>query len=386
VSGRRELIERAAAAFRRRFGGDPRWAAVAPGRVNLIGEHVDYQGGSVLPMAIDRWAAVVAGPAGGGGSVLHALDLDETARADLSGPLRPGGGFADYLLGVAAELGPCPNLDVVVAGTVPAGAGLSSSAAVEVAFAHVLLAAGGRSRDPVDLARLCRRAEHAFPGTPCGLMDQLAATCSRPGHALLIDCRSLAMVHVPVPDRLAVVIVDTGIRRALADGRFAEVLRRAEAAAAALGVACLREADLEAASRLDGPLRSVAEHVITEQERTLLAAAALKTGDLDALGALLLAAHASARDRLAVSCPELDAVVEHAAALRNEGVYGARLTGAGFGGCAVVLCEREAATAVTDAIRSRFAATFNRHPVTWLVRAAGPAALVQRRQSRDLTS
>ncbi len=345
-------LERAAKAFRARFGREPSHAAAAPGRLNLIGEHTDYNEGFVLPLAIDRWVAAAVAPAPGACSRLHAADLDETVEADLTGPVQPVGGFADYLIGVAAELaGPHPrrNLDVVVLGSLPPGAGLASSAALEVAFARAVLATLGVQMEPRELARVCQRAEHACPGTPCGPMDQLVATHAVPGQVTLIDCRSLELLPLPLGDT-EILVVDSGVRRTLADGGFAAVRERCAEAAAALHVPSLRDADRSLLGGLAPSLRGAAQHVIEENERTLLAAAALRASDAEALGELLLDGHASLRDNLGVSCAELDAIVDRAASLRSEGVLGARLTGAGFGGCALVACR----PGTGDALAGRF--------------------------------
>ncbi len=376
------LVASAEAAFVRRFGRKPRFAAAAPGRVNLIGEHTDYNEGFVLPMAIDRRAVIVGDRAARDRSTFWSVDLDQVAEADLTAQLAPQPrGFANYLLGVADQWNAAgyrlPNLDVVIQSSVPIGAGLASSAAVEVAFAHLLQQVTGAAMSPLDLALLCRRAEHSFPGTPCGIMDMLVATHARPGHAMLIDCRSnqVQAIPLPPPDRASFLIADTGVRHDLADGAYAERRGRCAAAASRLGLPSLRDArrGMPAAGSMPAAELAAALHVLAENERTLVAAAAIATGDLEALGALMFDSHESLRDLLDVSCPELDVLVEAAAALRGAGVYGARMTGAGMGGCAVVLCRPDALDQVTAALERATRDRFVRAADCFAVAPSGPA-------------
>jgi len=352
--------------------------------VNLIGEHTDYNDGFVLPIAIDRNVVVVADYATGDRSTLCAIDLDESVTVDLAGPLAPvPGSFVNYLLGVAAGFaahGPLPNLDVALAGTVPAGAGLGSSAALEVAFATLLQQVTGSDNDPLGLAQLCRRGEHEFAGTPCGIMDMLTATMARPGHALLIDCRAPQTprpIPMPPADEVTVLVADTTLRHDLADGAYAERRRRCRDAATGLGVQSLRDAQisLPAMAALDDRTRRAAQHVCRENQRVLLAAAALVTGDLDALGELMFDSHASLRDLLDVSCEQLDSLVEIAGGMRGAdgGVIGARMTGGGFGGCVVILCRTRALAGVRAELQRRYAERFGIDLVSFTVTAAGPA-------------
>jgi galactokinase len=379
-------VDKAVEAFARRFGRRPRWAAVAPGRVNLIGEHTDYNDGYVLPMAIDRHAAIAADRAPGDRSTLRAIDLDEEVAADVTAKLSPQpAGFGNYLLGVFDQLArshDVPNLDLVVTSTVPIGAGLASSAAVEVATAILLQQVVGTELDPLALATMCRRAEHAFPGTPCGIMDMFVATHARPDHALLIDCRSEQATPIPLPatQPVTILIADTTVRHDLADSAYADRRRTCAEAARALGLGSLREAraGLLAGAGLSEEQLRCARHVVDENQRTLIAAAALTTGDLDALGELMFDGHASLRDLYRVSCPELDSLVDAAAELRGEGgVIGARMTGAGFGGCAVIVCRAEAADQVSGELHRRFTERFGHPPTRFTVRAAGAGEAVE---------
>jgi galactokinase len=362
------LLRAATAIFAARFGGPPTIAAAAPGRVNLIGEHTDYNGGLVLPMAIDRQVVMVAAPPAPGGAPRLRL-WSETLQAEASVPLQDGlapgaasgrGHWTGYLRGVVAGLQaqglPVPSLDVVVVSDVPPGAGLASSAALAVATATLVEAATGRSQDPLARARLCQGAEQTFAGVPCGIMDQLVAVAGQAGCALLIDCQSEQWQPVPLPDELAVLVTDTQVRHANSDGAYA--LRRAECEEAArlLGLASLREASValiaSAQGRLPPLLLRRARHVVEENARTLTAAQALGNGAGARVGALMYASHRSLRDDFEVSCPELDALVDVAQAIGSSGgVLGARMTGGGFGGCTLTLVERHRRDAVAAALR-----------------------------------
>ena len=336
-------------------------------------------------MAIDREVVVVADRAAGPETTLWSVDLDESVTVDLAGPLSPGRHrFANYLLGVAAEFArdhTLPALDVAVTGTVPMGAGLASSAAMEVAFATLLGDLTGARLDPVDIATLCQRAEHEFAGTPCGIMDMLVATLARPGEALLIDCRSLRAVPIPLPpsESFSVLVADTSERHDLADGAYADRRRLCAEAAEGLGVASLRDAEtgMLAGSNLGLRAQAAARHVICENQRVLLMAAAMVTQDMEAVGELMFDSHASLRDLLEVSSPRLDALVEIAQGLRGDGgVIGARMTGGGFGGCAVILCRTDAVDRVTAQLESGYARRFGTKPVCFTVVPSGPARIL----------
>ncbi len=337
-------------AFRRHFSRPARLVAEAPGRVNLIGEHTDYNEGHVLPLAIDRTVAVAAAP--GGDTVLaYSLDYDEDDCFPLAEiqPL-PGADWRNYVRGVVWALREAGHrlrgLQLALSGDVPVGAGLSSSAALAVAVAAAFAAAADTSLDPRQAALLAQRAENHFVGVQCGIMDQLAAVFGRQSHALLIDCRSLEVEPVPLELAglgVAVVIVDSAVRRALGDSPYNERRRECAQAAAALGVPALRDVtpdELETRRReLPPRLYRRARHVATEEARVIATVSALKDGDLDWLGRLLRESHESLRRDFQVSCPELDLLVE--LAMEVEGTLGARLTGAGFGGSTVNLVRHE---------------------------------------------
>jgi galactokinase len=366
----------AAAAFLKRFGRPARWLGAAPGRVNLIGEHTDYNNGFVLPMAIDRYAIVAAAPAEARDANasptlrVHSAALDSTAEVDLDGPLAPGEpGWANYIRGVVAGFQArglhIPAMDILVWSEVPLGGGLSSSAALEVATATLMEAATGVTLDPREKARLCRQAEHDFAGVPCGLMDQLASTLGDSDGALLIDCQFEVVRLVPFADpEVSVLICNTNIKHALADSAYAR--RRAECAEAArqLGVPSLRDATAEmveaARGIFDPVVRRRARHVVTENARALEAAKHLEARAFEQVGALMFESHRSLRDDFEVSCPELDALVDIAAGLvgdgTNEGrrVFGARMTGGGFGGCTVTLVRTRHVAAVAETLTREY--------------------------------
>jgi galactokinase len=309
-------------------------AARAPGRVNLIGDHTDYTGGLVLPMAIDLGTAVT-GERGGDRIVLTSADepgaVDIERTNDKPHAVEPAWGR--YVAGVVAQLRPVEGFRGAVSTTVPVGAGLSSSAALEVAVALAL----GFEGTALELAQLCQRAEQVATGVPCGIMDQLASAAGVAGYALHIDCATYEVDPVPVPDGIDVVVVHSGEARRLADSAYAE--RRMQCEEAMRQIGPLRDATAADVVAIDDPtVRRRARHVVTENERVAAFADALRDGRLDLLGELLLASHASLRDDFEVSTARLDAVVEELTA--TPGVLGARLTGAGFGGCVVAVAER----------------------------------------------
>jgi galactokinase len=343
----------------------------APGRVNLIGEHTDYSDGFVLPVAIDRGVLVAA--ARRGDRRLRCWSLQEDGGLDAGlAELGPGrvDGWSAYPAGVAWALGQAGRLDggadLLVDGDVPAGAGLSSSAALECAAALALAdlqrgaTAEREEADRVELARLARRAEVEAVGMPCGIMDQMVSMLARAGHALFLDTRTLATEHLPLALDAAgmrLVVIDTRASHRLVDGAYAERRAAVEVAARVLGVPALRDATLEqvqaAAGELGEPGRRRALHVVTENARVLAAVELLRAGALDRLGPLLAASHASLRDDFEVSCPELDTAVDAALA---AGAVGARMTGAGFGGSALALVPDSRVERVVAAVRAGFAA------------------------------
>lgn len=339
------------ALFRNRFGRPPELLAQAPGRVNLIGEHTDYNDGLVLPAAIDRHVTIAAAPNRNGVIRLHGEAFGETIELAAEAPGRARlDGWARYPQGVAVQLaarGIAPRgMDGVITSTLPIGAGLSSSAALEVAVCLALEHAAGAALTPRERALLCHRAEVEFVGVPCGVMDQLAVSLCRAGHALFLDCRSLETHHIPLPGDVVLAVCDTGVRRSVEGSAYAERRRECEEAARLLrarrpGIAGLRDLapdDLPLVESLPAPLRNRARHVVTENARVIATARALEGGDAAALAEIFRASHRSLRDDFAVSIPELDAMAE--AALASPGCLAARMTGAGFGGSIVALVRR----------------------------------------------
>lgn len=305
--------------------------AWAPGRVNLIGEHTDHTGGLVLPMAIDL-GTTVTGTRGGDAVHLRSTVEPEAAIVpwDLADPAGVAPGWARYVAGVVAELRPAQGFTGTVATTLPVGAGLSSSAALELAVALAL----GFDGDALALARLGQRAEQRASGVPCGIMDQLASAAGVDGHALRIDCTTFAVTPVALPPAVEVVVVDSGQRRDLVSSAYAERAAACQAAQAAIGP--LRDVTLADVDQLTDPvIRRRARHVVTENARVEQMVVALATDDRAQMADAMEASHASLRDDFEVSTPELDALVTRLTA--TDGVIGARLTGAGFGGCAVAL-------------------------------------------------
>jgi len=369
------MLPRLAAAFERRFGRAPELAARAPGRVNLIGEHTDYNEGWVLPCALDR--ATLAIGARRADRRLRCFSLDEPEAGEIDpAALEAGRGWLDYVQGVLAALAErgleAPGLDLGVASDVPRGSGLSSSAALTVALSTLLDLAGGLRLGPLERARLAHRAENGFVGVACGLMDPLASALGQRGHALLIDCRSVEIRPVPLPPGLRLLVADSGVRRRLVAGDYnrrraecEEALARARAAGALPPEArALRDATAEDLPRLEAALPATlfrrVRHVVSENQRVGEVAAALARGDLTAAGEGLRAGMRSLRLDFEVSVPELDALCELAD--RHPAVYGSRLTGAGFGGCSVHLVAEEAAEAAARALAEGFAARFGRRP------------------------
>jgi len=339
----------AANQFSTRFGQSPRWIVRAPGRVNLIGEHTDYNDGFVLPLAIDRAIWIALRPHDNGRVLVHSVDFDQSAEFSLEGLSHQQAGWVEYLKGTAWSLQEAGHRlagwEGVLLGDVPLGAGLSSSAALEMAAARAFAAASDLAWEPAAMAKLGQRAENRWVGVNCGIMDQLISACGRSGHALLIDCRSLESRAVPFPPGVAVVVLDTATRRGLVDSAYNERRAGCEAAARFFGVRALRDVDRvwfeRASGDMDATTRRRALHVITENDRTLRAAEAMCRGDLATLGELMQQSHASLRDDYEVSSEALDAMVE--CAQQHQACYGARMTGAGFGGCAVALVRAEAA-------------------------------------------
>jgi galactokinase len=337
----------------------------APGRVNLIGDHTDYNEGFVMPMAIQLETVVSTTPRDGHELIVRSSTTRQRVSVDLTKPLYPRRDWSDYVVGVAhvllAEGHSVPPSELSISSTVPQGSGLSSSAALEVASALAML--DGEVHDRVLLARWCQRAENEFVGARCGIMDQYVSCLGQQGHALLIDCRSLASEAVPIPDSVAVIVSNTMVKHSIAGGEYNLRRQQCEDAVRTLGtllsgVRSLRDVTLDdlVEHRDALPLLAFrrARHVISENARVLHAAGALGRRDPQAVGELMRDSHESLRTDFEVSAPELDVMVEIANGL--PGVYGSRMTGGGFGGCTVTLADARRAASVVTSIRDTYTA------------------------------
>jgi len=372
--------ETAVAAFRNHFNADPAYVARAPGRVNLIGEHTDYNDGFVLPLAIDRATWIALRPRADQTVWVHSLNLEETAVFSLD-QFDHADDWSEYLRGMAWALQEAgyalSGWEGMLISDVPIGAGLSSSAALEMAVARAFQAASGWEWAPARMAQICRRADNGWVGIQSGIMDQMISASGQAGAALLIDCRTLATQPALLPPATAVVILDTNTRRGLVDSAYNERRAQCAAAAAFFGVPALRDVDLAQfdarAAGLDELSRRRARHVITENARTLEAVAAMRRGDAAALGALMDASHASLRDDFDVSSAALNAIV--ACARRQPACYGARMTGAGFGGCAVALVDAAAVEAFSAAVDPCYRAATGQAPTLYACRPAAGATV-----------
>jgi galactokinase len=348
-----------------RFGARPALFQ-APGRVNLIGEHTDYAEGFVFPAAIDLTTTVAVTPRTDGQVVLYSANFEKEARIDLDAlPERGKGQWEDYPLGVLSRLQNAgisvPAFSLSITGNVPLGAGLSSSASIEVATALALLHLSGTTLSRPEIAKLCQKAENQYVGAPVGIMDQFVSACGAENHALLLDCRSLEYHLAPLPHEVEFVLVNTMVKHAHADGAYK--IRRAEVAEGTdilhqmnPGINALRDATLDdlelVKNKMAENVYKRCRHIISENARTVAAAAALDAGDLKKFGELIVAAHASYRDDFEASCPEADILVE--LALERPECIGARLTGGGFGGCTLNMVRSKDAAAFADALKAGY--------------------------------
>jgi galactokinase len=398
------LKQQAAKLLRHRFGGRTDHFAAAPGRVNLIGDHVDYNDGFVLPMAIDRHACIAAGT--NASSLIriasHAVGRDVTI--DASSPLQPfqvhpktgeDDRWANYVLGVIAGFKDrgvtVPGFDATIVSDVPLGGGLSSSAAIEVAAAMLLQGLCNTNFSKEELALISQQAEHEYAGMPCGIMDQFTSALGKEGHLLLLDCRSRKVVYTPFDEpELSALIVNTNVKHELTDGGYAARRRQCEEAAATLGIASLRDLApsqlREAAARLDDIHFCRTRHVVTEIERTTEAAIAFEEKNWQKVGELFAASHLSLRDDYEVSCAELDWVVELCeqfnarAGSRDAGsrppIVGARMTGGGFGGCVVALVWKDNIKEASRFIADRYREVIGREATLFATRPSDGARLL----------
>jgi galactokinase len=389
------LVASAGERFKQRYGRWPRWTVAAPGRVNLIGEHVDYNDGYVLPMAIDRYCVIAVGTINDETrmtndesqrnssfvirhSSLTATFFSAVANDEAAIPLAApeqhaaAGHWSNYVAGVLAGchargMQPAP-FQAVIESSVPCGGGLSSSASLEVATATLVEAMTGRELEPIDKALLCQQAEHEYAGVPCGIMDQFASVLGRADHMMLLDCRSREIEHIPFTDpNITVLIVNTNVKHELSGSEYGKRRAECESAARKLGVPSLRDATLaqleSQRDRLDPIEFRRARHVISEIERTAAAATALKSGNWSLVGRLMYASHDSLKGDYEVSCRELDLLVDVAREMGPAaGVFGSRMTGGGFGGCTVSLVETAKIESIAEHLAQSYRASTGIEP------------------------
>ena len=362
------LVNATKSVFTKRYGMEPVWLVAAPGRVNLIGEHTDYNDGFVFPMAIERYTVIAAAPSEGNESTVFSVNKNEAAAILTDGSSKPPEHvvWSSYVQGTvqyAFEAGfKVKPFRVVLDSDIPLGGGLSSSASLEVAAATLIEAMTGRQFEPVEKALLCQKAEHRYAKMPCGIMDQLIAVMGRAGHAMLLDCRSKQPKMIPMDDpSVSVLIVNSNVKHELTGSEYPDRRRQCEKAAGLLGVPMLRDAtvsQLESArnrfdQETDGDLcRRRAKHVITENDRTTAMATALTQRDWATCGQLMGASHRSMKEDFEITCPEIDRLVEIAQSV--GGVIGSRMTGGGFGGCTVSLIETKRTVEVLETITKRY--------------------------------
>jgi galactokinase len=377
--------------FREKFNAEPLLFR-CPGRVNLIGEHTDYNQGFVMPVAIDFETWIAAAPRDGHRLLIHSVEFAETVDFDLSDSSHPRPHWSDYVRGVVLQLMAAGHkltgANLLIESTVPMGAGLSSSASLEVAAGFAMLSLAGIRPDKRTLPALAQRAENEFVGAHVGIMDQFICCNGVAGHALMLDCRSLNFSPVPIPPESSLVIANTMVKHSNAGGEYNLRRRECEAAVDGLrekipGVSSLRDvspAQLEQYGRLLPPLiRRRALHVVSENARVLAAAELLRRGDVNAFGELMYESHRSLRDLYEVSSPELDTMVEIAAFL--PGVYGSRMTGGGFGGCTVTLVEKRHAENVRRELRDSYGRITGTTPEVYISVAADGVSAVDERHA-----
>jgi galactokinase len=366
------------------FGVEPSYVVRSPGRVNLIGEHTDYNGGFVLPAAIDRNIWIAAKPQADGKITIHSSDFHQSSEFNLLElHQRESDSWSEYIKGIAWVLREAGHelqgWQGIMAGDIPVGAGLSSSAALEMAVARIFAEVSNITWEASYMAALCQRAENQWIGVNCGIMDQLICGAGIADHALFIDCRSLSYNAIPIPSDTAIAIMDTDTRRGLMQSAYNQRRMQCELAAKILGMDSLRDASLErlqqAQADLDIEVQARAKHVISENMRVIQAKQALEQGDAAACGALMNLSHRSLREDFQVSNPQLDAIVE--IARHQSGCLGARMTGAGFGGCAVALIASHVAESFSGAVATMYQRLFTGlKPKIYICRASQGTELI----------
>lgn len=376
--------------FLNHYGRRPTVRAEAPGRINLIGEHIDYLGGIVLPVAIDRHIQIEAAPSEDGCfEILPFTDVGSQAVRFSAGEMASDGGGFDswmkYVHGVIAvyrEIGiEAPPFVATLTSTLPVGAGLSSSAALEMVVALAIESISGKSVEKKERALLCQKAEHEYAGVPCGIMDQFAVAFGKEKHAIAVDCEAETVALHRIPEELAIVVADTGVKHALADGEYRQRRTECEEALGILGVSTFREVTLEKLERKQSQLGDIlyrrSRHVITEMRRVETCIRCLASGELDELYATMFAGHDSLRDDFEVSCLELDILVEVARDFGSKfGPIGARMTGGGFGGSVIALVSREKAEQLKEHLSLAYFQKFRQHPEVFVTRPVDGARVV----------
>ena len=368
-------------AFNLQFGTYPKFVVRAPGRVNLIGEHTDYNDGFVFPMAIDRAVWIALKPSDSQIVSVHSLDFAESIRFNLDSIEHTDKKWGEYIKGVAWSLMqngyPLRGWEGFVSGDVPLGAGLSSSAALELATARAFSAVSGFPWNPSQMAQICQAAENQWVGVNCGIMDQLISAVGIKDHAVLIDCRSLEFQPFPLPPDTTIVVLDTSTRRGLVGSAYNERRQQCETAADFFGVGALRDVTLQKfeqnAGGLDPVVQRRARHIITENIRTVNASEAMKAGNPQVLGELMNQSHESLKNDFEVSSAALNDIVD--SARKQPGCYGARMTGAGFGGCAIALVQTSVVEEFTQSVCSDYHQTTGLTPIIYLCQASDGAGL-----------
>ena len=383
------LINKTKNIFTKQYGVEPAWLVAAPGRVNLIGEHTDYNDGFVFPMAIERYTVIAAAPNEGNESTIFSVNKNESAAILIDGSSQPPEQvvWSSYVQGTvqyAFEAGfRAKPFRAVINSDVPLGGGLSSSASLEVAAATLIEAMTGQQFNPVQKALLCQKAEHHYAKMPCGIMDQMIAVLGEAGHAMLLDCRSKEPIMIPMnAPNVAVLIVNSNVKHELTGSEYPDRRRQCEKAAELLGVPMLRDAtlsQLELARKQfeqepDGDLcYRRAKHVITENERTTAMAAALTKKDWRTCRQLMRASHQSMKEDFEITCSEIDCLVNIALSMR--GVIGSRMTGGGFGGCTVSLIETNRVADVLETITERYLSATGIAPTMFVTQPAQGACI-----------
>ena len=386
------------AQFKERFGHEPEWVIVAPGRVNLIGDHTDYNDGFVFPMAIERQTVIAAARRDGQPPPVfnaYSLSLDEADEFDVArGRLESSGKWTDYIKGVLAEFLDrglvAESLDILVNSNVPMRCGLSSSAALQVAMAKLLQQLGTAAVGDEVIPKLCQAAEHKFAGVPVGIMDQFCIVNARQGNGVFLDCRTIEAEHVPFDDSdTAVLIVDSKVSRELRSGAYAERRAQCDEACRIMGIDKLRDASAQTVEAARQALGDVcyrrARHVTTEDARTIAAVSAMRDSGWARFGKLMYESHDSLKNDFETSCREIDVLIDLASAIGVAGgVFGARITGGGFGGCVVALIRRSKADDIIDALTVGYQEATNKTLSAYVSSPASGARSLARKEWESL--